>query len=54
MFSEELVNLKDLAESEKKIAERSYYPDGTYAYSMIGPSVVSFPFPVQLDHIYLK
>lgn len=45
-YSEELVKISDLAESEKKIAERSYYPDGTYAYSVIGPSVIYFPFPV--------
>ncbi len=44
----------DFTESEKRLAEKSYYPDGTFAYSMIGPSIISFPIPVQFDHIFLK
>lgn len=46
--------MADFTESEKRLAEKSYYPDGTFAYSMIGPSIISFPFPVQFDHIFLK
>jgi len=49
-----MVTFEDLAESEKPIAERSYFPNGTYGYSQIGSSIIKFPKPVQLHYIYLK
>jgi hypothetical protein len=35
-----------MTESEKIMAERSFYPNGTYAYSQIGSSILRFPKPV--------
>jgi len=32
--------------SEKGLAEKNYYPTGTFAYSQIGPSIIRFPRPV--------
>jgi hypothetical protein len=38
--------MNDFTDSEKMLAERSYYPNGTFGYSMIGPAVIHFPLPV--------
>lgn len=48
MFAENL--------TEQGLAERSFYPNGTYGYSMSPsvPAVIAFQRPVQLHYMYLK
>lgn len=40
--------------TERAHAEKSFYPNGTYGYSQIGPAVIKFPKPVQLLSVFLK
>jgi hypothetical protein len=49
---EELVTVENL--TEKALADRQFYPNGTFAYSQIGPAVLRFPRPIQLHSIFLK
>ena len=51
-YSEELANYTDLIEKEQ--AKKSFYPNGTFAYSQAQPVVIKFPRPVHLDFVYLK
>jgi hypothetical protein len=50
---EDQVTLENL--TEKTLADRSYYPNGTYAYSMSREgAVLKFMRPIQLHYMYLK
>lgn len=42
--------------TEQTFAEKNFYPNGTYGYSMSPtvPAVVTFQKPIQLHYLYLK
>ncbi len=51
-YSEGLEDSEDLIEPEA--AHKQFFPNTTFGYSQLYPTIIDFPYPVAFNYVYVK